>query len=168
MARPGAVLVSAPIPAALDALIGLIASEPDHNGLLVGTAPGLEGVQIFDGPVLSGVDSDALGLGISIEDVSAASGEERPGFGDRRTESHDITGLVQSSTGGVDIGTPRARAYELLDALRAVLVANRDVGGTCDWARLVRSTYRPVQVADGCLVLIEFAIRVDATRFEGA
>lgn len=161
--------MSAPVAAALDALLALVASPLDRNGLRFGTAAGLEEVQVFDGPVLSDVEiGDALALGLAIEDISAAYGEERPGYGDRREESHSVTGLVQSSSGGVDIATSRQRAYALLDALRTVLVANRDLGGVCDWARLIRSTYRPVQTPDGCLVLIEFAIRVDATRFEGA
>lgn len=161
--------MSAPVAAVLDALVALVAGPADGNGVRVGTATGLEGVQVFDGPPLNDPDiGDALALGLSIEDVSAASGEERPGWGDRRIESHSVTGLVQSSSGGVDVSASRLRAYALLDALRAVLVANRDLGGVCDWARLVRSTYRPVQTPDGCLVLIEFAIRVDATRFEGA
>jgi hypothetical protein len=161
--------VSAPVAAALDAMLALVAAAPDENGARVGTATGLVGVQVFDGPPLSDVEvGDALALGLSIEDVSAALGDERPSWGGRRSESHDITGLVQSSSGGVDIAASRARAYELLGAVRAVLGANLDLGGVCDWARLVRTTYRPVQVADGSLVLIEFTIRVDATRFEGA
>ncbi|OJY47600.1 MAG: hypothetical protein BGP03_33245 [Pseudonocardia sp. 73-21] len=162
-------VVSEPVAAVLDAMLALIAAPADGSGVRAGTAPGLEGVQVFDGPPLGEVEvGDALALGLSIEDVSAASGEERPGWGGRRTESHVVAGLVQSSTGGVDVAVSRVRAYQLLDALRAVLVANLDLSGTCDWARLVRSTYRPVQTAGGCLVLIEFAIRVDATRFEGA
>lgn len=161
--------MSAPVTAALDALVTLVAGPADGNGVRVGTASGLEGVQVFDGPPLNDPDvGDALALGLSIDDVSAALGDERPSWGGRRTESHLLTGLVQSSSGGVDIATSRARAYALLDAFRAVLVANLDLSGTCDWARLVRTTYRPVQTGDGCLVLIEFAIRVDATRFEGA
>lgn len=161
--------MSAPVAAALDALLGLV-SEVDANGVRVGlAAAGFGGVQVFDGPPLNDPDvGDALALGLAIEDISAAYGDERPGFGDRRIESHSVTGLVQSSTGGVDIAASRARAYELHDALRAVLVANRDLDGLCSFARLIRSTYRPVQTPDGCLVLIEFAIRVDATRFEGA
>lgn len=161
--------MSAPVAAALDALLGLV-SEVDTNGVRVGLASaGFGEVQVFDGPPLADQEiGDALALGLAIEDISAAYGDERPRFGERREESHSITGLVQSSSGGVDISASRARAYELHDALRDVLVANRSLDGAWDFARLIRSTYRPVQTPDGCLVLIEFAIRVDATRFEGA
>jgi hypothetical protein len=157
-----------PVAAALDAILALVAAPPDKNGVRVGTAAGLEGVTVYDGPPLADVEmGDALALGLSIEDISAAQGDETPTWGGTRDESHDVTGLIQSASGDVDLSTQRARAYELLAALRAVLIANRDLGGVCDWARLIRSTYRPIQGLDGSLALIEFTVRVDARRFEG-
>lgn len=173
MARPGCAgaLVNAdPMPAVLDALVELVAPGQDGtSGIRTATAPGLEGVQVFDGPPLGDLEiGDALALGTSMFMDLPAVATEHVGYGGRRTDSFLISGLLQSSTGEVNLAIPRGRAYELLAVFRALIAANLDLGGSCDWARMARHTYRAAQTSSGAIALIEFAIRVDATRFEGA
>lgn len=155
---------------ALDAMVALCASGPILGVVRAGTAPGLEGVNVFDGPPLGDVDQvGALALGVSMyPDLSAAIDDERPGYGGRRSETFLISGLAQASTGEVDLSIPRRRVYAVLAAFRVQLVEHPDLDGACDWARLARHTYRPVQTERGAIAQLEFTVRVDATRFEGA
>lgn len=152
-----------PAPACIQALLDLI-GPADAAGVRVGVAE-LDGVRVFDGPPLADVDDpDVIALGLSIfEGAVPVQGATRHGFG-ASTEVFVLTGLTQSWSGEVGMATPRARAYELLTLLGALLDRNRDLGGVCDWARIARHTYRPVQAPSGALALIEFAIQVDATR----
>lgn len=159
-----------PLEDVMSALLALVCVQ-DENGPLIGTAAGLEGVQVFDGPALTTVEvggPGVLAVGLSLEEAAAAFGDDTPGWGGRREVSYDLGCVVQVATGDTDMAPPRAAVLGLFEAFRAVLVENEDLGGVCTRARVASWRYQPVQVPDvGALALIEFTVRVDATRFEG-
>jgi len=160
--------MSEPVDDAVNAILGLLGPAPDANGVRTATAAGVAGWQVFDGPPLADIENpDVIGVGLAVEGGAAAVGETRREIGGRHVESFTVSCAVQSWSGDTAMSGMRVRAYGGFRAVRDVLVANRDLGGVCDWARVVRHTYRPVQGPDGALALIDFAIRVDATRFEG-
>lgn len=150
--------------AALLQLVGPAAAD----GVRYGTGA-LAGVRVFDGPTLADVDDvDVLALGLGIDELAASTGVTRPGWGNDRTETFDVAGLVQSISGEVDMAPRRARAFVLFDAFRSLLVADPTIGGTCMRAYLARWAYRPEQGPAGSSAVVTFAVRVDARRFEGA
>lgn len=156
-----------PAPQCIENLLSRLGPE-DADGVRMGVGEFAD-VRIFDGPPLADIENpDVIAIGLSIEDIAAAQGETVHGWGGQRQEPFVLTGLTQSWSGEVAMAARRARVYELLRLLGVVLKTDQTLGGACDWARIVRHTYRPVQTPSGALALIEFAIRVDATRFEGA
>lgn len=155
-----------PVVEVLDALLELV-GPADADGVRYGTGA-LANVRVFDGPSLADLeDLDVLALGLGVDQVAAGTGATRPGWGTDRTETFDVTGLAQSVSGEVDMSARRARAFELLDAFRSLLVADPTIGGTCMRAYVARWAYRPEQGPAGSSAVVTFAIRVDARRFEG-
>ena len=155
-----------PVVDVLDALLELC-GPVDVDGVRYGTGR-LAAVRVFDGPSLADVeDLDIAALGLGIDQVAAAAGATRPGYGNDRAETFDVGGLVQSVSGETDMTPRRARAFELLDAVRSLLVADPTVGGKCMRAFVARWAYRPEQSVDGSSAVVTFTIRVEARRFEG-
>lgn len=135
------------------------------------TAPQLAGVRVCDGPPVSGIqEPDVVALGTALVDlVPSAVGQGRRDFGGGRLESFDMACLAQSLSGDVTaLPAVRARAYDLVDAVAAVIDADRSLGEVCMDAQVVRVAYRPViDEKSGVLALIEFTVRVEARRFGG-
>lgn len=155
-----------PVVDVLDALLQLC-GPADAAGVRYGTGQ-LAGVRVFDGPSVADVeDLDIAALGLAIVQVAAAAGTTRPGYGSDRIETFDVGGLVQSVSGDTDMTPRRVRAFELLDAVRSLLVADPTVGGKCMRAFVARWGYQPEQSVDGSSAVVTFTIRVDARRFEG-
>lgn len=151
-----------PAPAAIDALLKLLRSEQT----LVYQVNGVDTrVRVDDGmPVADLDDPDAIGIGLSLDEVAATSDTR---FDLRGGEDRfDISCVVQSWTGDVEAPAPRSRAFELLDIVRDVLAAHQNLGlpGLVIDARLSRWSYRPTQDATGVAALIDFTVRVHARR----
>jgi hypothetical protein len=154
-----------PAPAVIDALYArCVAATP------------LTGVRLFDGPPLEEdpplsepEDNDVVAVGLSLVPLLAvASGERRAGWGEDRTERFDLACLAQSfSDDPQTLPAARLRTFTLLDAVGTLLDTDPTLGGACDRAQLATWSYRPLQLDIGVLAIVDFAIRVDATRFEG-
>lgn len=136
-------------PAVLDALVaGLTTAVPD--------------VQVTDGqPIVTADDVICVGFG----------GEGEPAVESTRTreqltlepdrESYDITCLASSWTGATAVRPVRARAYELLEAVAAYLLANPRVGGVLS-ARLSAERLIQEQTENGAAATVQFTVHVDA------
>lgn len=150
------------------ALVDLVALPADDNGVRMGALPALADVQVFDGPTPDEVDAVvALGVGVAVGDVTAADGTETPSWGGREDVSFDVGCVAEAWSGEVDRAGPRAAVVGVLEAVRSALVENEDLGGVCTRAYLAGWRYSPVPTDRGSMALMEFTVRVDATRFEG-
>jgi hypothetical protein len=150
--------MSHPIPAVVDALVAAVRA-----------APAFDGVRVDDGPPVRGREqADAIAIGFDVQDVTPARGATTHGYGGRRQESYGLSCSIDSVIGDpAGLPSRRLRAYELLDAMHALLAANDTLGGACSRAQITRHTYRPYQDEEVAGVLIEFGVQVDATRFLG-
>lgn len=146
---------SHPAPAAIAALADLVrlAAPP--------------GVQVDDGEPVADLDvPDAIGIGIDVGDVASASATVEYAAASEQ-QPFDVACLVQSASGDTDLATVRARAFELLDVVGAVLAASPDLGlpGVVWDARIPGWSLRSVRLREkGVLAVIEFPVRINAYR----
>lgn len=148
-----------PVPETIDALLALWRAEPELGG---------GKVRVDDGPPVDGIDvGDALGVGLGVQDATGSQVATSYGYGSRE-HGFDVTCVAQSWSGDTDLAAVRTRVYEMLGAAQRALDLFRDLGGVVDWARVTRHTYRGTRDEAGALALIEFTVRVDAHRDEGA
>lgn len=146
-----------PVPAAVEALVQLLRD-----------APALAGVRVEDGPPPNDLDErDSIGVGLLTEDVEVAASELRRRVGST-DEVFEVLCVAQCWSGD-DLGWPpvRRRAYDLVDAVAAVLVAAPQLGvaGQVTVARLTRTAYRPERTSQGeAMAVVEFTVVVDAYR----
>jgi hypothetical protein len=143
-----------PAPAAIAAI---------YNRLRV--APELAGVRVDNGPQVGGIDvNDVIAVGVTVVDAPTAASDPVYGLGSV-SETFDVECAIQSWSGDTDIQPRMERAFELLDAVAAVLAQDPHLGLPEQvWdARIARWQYQPMQ-DDGALALIEFAVRVSADR----
>lgn len=143
------------VPDALDALVAALQA-----------APGLAGVAIFDGPVVTAsgqLEAVMVGLG-DQEDPTAVEGQNtREGLAaapDR--EQYGIRCAAIVCDPGGDISAARRRAYQLLGVVGGVLAADQRLGGTVMIAQLGSSTLSQDQDETGALATIAFTVEVDA------
>lgn len=152
-----------------DRLMAWASSTPDALDALVAAfraAPGLAGVEVFDGPVVTDSgqqEAVTVGLG-DQEDPTAVEGQNaREGLAaapDR--EQYTIRCAVIVRDGGGNIAPARRRAYELLGEIGGVLAADQRLGNTVMIAQLGSWSLAQEQDAKGALVTLAFNVDVDA------
>lgn len=155
-----------------DAMTGLLAlvcpDGPDRNGVMLATATGLEGVRVLEGQQINDpTEDELLGIGLAIEEAADAFGDDVQGWGRRRDTTYQLGCLVQVASGDTEMGPRRRRVLELLDAFRALLLADETVGGSCTRAWLDSWRYQGEQSSNGSTALVQFTVAVNAVRFEG-
>lgn len=158
-------MLTHPVPAAMDAFLARLRATSRLDYLVDGVPAR---VRVDDGPPIRGLDDpDAIGIGMTVQDVQAAQGTVQHGYGSR-TEQFDVSCAIDSWTGNPDdLASRRVRAYELLAVVTSELAEDPTLAGTVIWARITRHTYRPYTGEDGAGVLLEFAVRMDAETDEG-
>jgi hypothetical protein len=147
---------SSTVPAALTALLAALEA-----------APGLEGVDVRDGPVVSstaaaeavivgwyGQAGDELAVESAITQEGMAAQPDREQFVIR------CAALVLN--GSTDMTAPRARAYELLAACGAAVAADRTLAGTVMSAYVASHSLLQEQRQNGALATVEFGVACDA------
>lgn len=165
-----------PIPATIDALVATWSTHP--NLAYLDERGRRRHLQVTDGPPLAGSDEPRyLIVGVGSQTFAstgspfagAQAAESRAGFGHggRRTIPVEVACQLAVWTGDVEMAVVRAEVFVVLEALGAILAADRTLGGVVDWARILRANYQPAQSPDGAVALIDFAVQAEATRFEG-
>lgn len=142
-----------PIDDAIVAIVALLRAQPE-----------LASVRIEDGPPPTGIsEPDAIGVGVSTEDVEAGSTTTSRAMGSE-SEPIDIRCVTQSWSGETDFAPLRRRALELVEIVRRLL-PQLVIPGVMS-ARVVRRSYRPLPAMGGepPMALVEFTVRVDAYR----
>lgn len=143
------------LPAAMDALLQRFA-----------TAPELDGVKVYDGPVIDGSSAlEALTVGYAGEDEpTAADGQSaREGLGaDRSHEEYTVRCAIEVLNGSDDAPAARRRAFELLGVVGGVLAADPRLGGAVMSAQVGTWTLAQAQTPQGAFVTLPFEIDVDA------
>lgn len=147
---------SSTVPAALTAL--LTAME---------AAPGLEGVDVRDGPVVSstaaaeavivgwyGQAGDELAVDGTITQEGLAAQPDR--------EQYVIRCAALVLNGSADMTAARARAYELAAACGAAVAADRTLGGIVMSAYVTSQSLLQQQREKGALATVEFGVGCDA------
>lgn len=161
-----------PVPVAID---GLLAEIVGLGAALGGAVPDpaptgpLAGVRLDDGDGGEFAEVEAVAVGLSTQEVSAADDQRTPRL---RSDEHrfDILCTLQVRSGDSTPTTPaqlRTRAFALLDVIAARLDALKNLGRPEVFlsVRLDRSSYvQGVNEHGEELALIEFAIRVEAYR----
>ena len=142
--------MSAPVPAALDAIVSALAAVPE-----------LSGVQVVDGPSLEWAQGDRIEVGSAADGPAAEAVEGPAGLGSRRS-AVDVYCVAVSWTGDVAVKPRRDRAYQILDAVRGELRRDQTLSGRVARAQLVSDSYVADQTGQGLLVAVEFTVRVDA------
>lgn len=155
-----------PVPATIDALLALWRGAPSLAYDVDGTPVALRvddtvALEDFDEPRWLVVGTGAQG---AAGGVQATTGF---GLADRAYELEVVSELHVWS-GATDPAAVRSQAFAVLDELARLLALTPDLGGVVEWARVSRSTYTPMHDGAGTKALIEFTVRVDARRFEGA
>lgn len=157
-----------PLDDALVAILAMVATTRDDNGVRMGALPGIEDALIFDGPALELPDQGrALALGVAGDEAATAFGNDTPSWGGRREVSYDLSCVAESWSGEVDMAPRRAQALALFEVVRAAIAADESLGGACTRAYVASWSYIAAQPPEGASAQIPFTVRVDATRFEG-
>lgn len=148
-----------PVPLAARALFELVeaAAEPHREHLRVDFGDPGE----FEEP-------DAISIGLSIRAPESIAGSGRRGLG-MEFLPYDI-GCTAQSWGGDDNETPAlarmVRVFELVDLVRDVCRAHRDLGLTRQVreASVTREAYSQIPMERGELALVEFVVHIEAYR----
>ena len=144
------------VPGVLDALVAAFQATP-----------GLEGVRVFDGPVVSqAAPKEALCVGFSGDPTEPAvvQGQmQREGMvAAPSREQYSVQCAASVLNGSGDISAARRRAYELFAAAGAALAVDPTLGRTVLSAQPGAATLAQDQTTDGALATVAFAVDVDA------
>lgn len=144
------------IPDAVDALVAAFRA-----------APGLSGVKVFDGPVVTAsgqMEAVTVGDVGDQEDPTAVEGQNtREGLAATRDrEQYTIRCAVLVLNGAGDASAARRRAYQLLGEIGEVLAADQRLGGAVMIAQLGSSTLSQDQDETGATATVAFNVEVDA------
>lgn len=144
------------VPDALDALVAAFRA-----------APGLEGVRVFDGPVVTqAAPMEALCVGFSGDPTEPAAAQvesAREGLSVARSrEQYPVQCAASVLNGKGDISAARRRAYELYAVAGAVLAADPTLGRTVLSAQPGGGSLVQDQTPDGAVVTVAFAVDIDA------
>lgn len=140
------------IPRVIDYLLDLLRNHSD-----------MEGVQIEDGPPLQRPDAAALIVvgWVPEEGETVTWGSSPTALDDSEGESFSLQGLVSyldSSDTPDAMKNARDQADALLERLRALIKANRRLGGAVNRSELVTVGASPDQSEDGAEWAIRWAI----------
>jgi hypothetical protein len=138
----------------------------DRLVTLLPTLPGWYGVDVFDGPTVTGdAPTDYASVGYVQLEGSAGSYEfERHSDGWGTTELGAVRCEVVTAAGDTDIVGARARAFALIDALEASIRADQTLGvlPTASTCRLVVDVL-PAQTTAGAVQRLAFTVEYTAT-----
>lgn len=139
-------------------------------------APGLEGVEVYDGPAVSdSTATAAVCVGFAGERmnrtgaypetaepaVEVTADQAGLAAGDQ-AEQYTIRNMLAVLDGGGDMTAARARAYSLLNAAADAVTADKTLGGAVAWARPGTHSLTQEQANRGAVVTIVFEVLVDA------
>lgn len=129
--------------------------------------PALAGVTVFTGPPVGDPSSgDYLFVGDDSDPESDTISTFEQEWVDmahtRRAETGEIICAMVSDSGDTDILTRMMRAFTLLSACEADLVADPTLGGVVAMAELVIGQHRPIQNASGAASVVPFTVRYGA------
>ena len=147
-------MATSSVPAALGALV---AGLPG--------APGLAGVDVFDGPPTTGENPDYICIGHDPTDpLNAVEAEQVPAsLGNRaREESYEILCSLAAWSGDDVMATRRVRAMELFAAVEAWLRTNITLGGTVRTAQISSYSLLQEQTEEGASAGLRFRIACSA------
>jgi len=138
-------------------------------------SPALEGVEVYDGPVVS--ESKALAailVGFTGETMSRTGAypvAEQPEVEVTATleglavtpsrESYPIRNLLAVLNGAKNITAARTRAYSLLGGIGDAIKTDRKLGGAVALARLGDHTLKQEQTAKGALITVIFEVQCE-------
>ncbi|MEU2313147.1 hypothetical protein ACFWFS_00300 [Streptomyces albidoflavus] len=145
------------VPAAVDALLAIL-----------GDSPALELVHIQDGPPASGQATDRHRLYIGWSPGADHSVDLQQSFATvgarRRDEEFSIPCYAESRAGDKDMALRRARVFEIVATVEAVLRASDaapaapTLGGTVLWSELTAGALDQVQDSEGSLAGLAFTV----------
>ena len=129
-------------------------------------APALSGVDVRDGPVVTGsaaLEAVLVGWNGRADDTLAADASVNPEvFGDADDrELFTIRCAAMVLNGQNDLAAARARAYALHAACGAVVRADRRLGGTVGDSHMGPHSLRQTQTPDGTVATVAFTVACD-------
>lgn len=134
------------------------------DALVAALKVALPGVEVVDGQPTSAElnDPDVLLVGFSPSRTAVEVEQTRSDLGGtRRAETLSIACLASSWRGETDMSAVRAKAVEIVDAVRAALAANRSLDGAVRRAELgFGMSLDQAQTADGATSALDFTIQV--------
>ena len=147
-------MATSTIPAAIAALV---------SGLPGAT--GLTGVDVHDGPPMTGEAPDYVCIGFDpVEPLTAVEGDQVPAsLGNRaREESYEIVCSLAAWSGDTAMSARRARAMQLLAAIEAWLRTNITLGGAVRTAQIASYSLLQEQTDQGASAGVRFRIACSA------
>lgn len=145
------------VPNAIDALVQAFTTTPE-----------LDGVAVYDGPVVTQAGKlEAITVGFNGDETPGASAVDgqssREGLAiGRDREQYTIQCSASVLNGSGDISAARRRAYELYGLVGGVLAADQRLGGAVMTTQLGAARLVQDQTADGAVATVEFGIDCDA------
>lgn len=141
-----------------DAIDGLLAA-------LRGSAA-LDGVAVFDGPVVSGstaMEVITVGYTGGEDEDSVDATEAIAGLSVQQSRERYVVRCAASvRNGSADMTAARTRAYELLGYIGHALAADKTLGGAVMKATLGAHVLRQAQDSRGAVATVVFEVAVDA------
>lgn len=124
----------------------------------------LLGVTIYDGPpVSSAPDADLITVGDDADpssDAASAFEQEWANLShSRRSERGEIVCATVAQNGSTALVSTRARAFELLAACEAALLADPTLGDLAFTTELISGSSKPIQNNRGTAVVVPFTVR---------
>lgn len=154
-------MATSAVPAAITALVQILAEAPGLAGVTVIDGPPAEDMSAEDLVIVGWASGDDQGSAESVQDFAYAGARTRD-------EEFTISGWLESWTGDEDTAARRDRAYELLavleDALRATAAQPEapTLLGTVQWAHLTRHRLTQTFTDSGVRVGIAWTVSCQA------
>jgi hypothetical protein len=148
------------VPAALAALVERLRCSP----ALAGPTDSDPAVRVEDGPWLDRPsEPDVIVIGWTPDEGQAVELTHTYDMGSGG-ESYDVVCLASSWSGDTDLAARRARADELVEAVRIELRADQTLGGVVTHAEITSQSWDQYQTSNGCEVPVQFTVHVEASR----
>lgn len=157
-----------PVPGLIAALVGLWSVAPTLRYELNGTEVPLT---VRHGSLARGDDDPrTLVVGDGAQYVGGVAQNIRRFEPAGVVDQVDVTCELRVWQGDTDAGAPQRvceLGFDVLDELERLVAVDATLGGAVGWARITRSAYR-LDAETGTTAVIEFLVRADARRPEGA
>jgi hypothetical protein len=136
-------------------------SAPGVIDAMVTAFADITDLSVIDGPAPDPGPNDLLQVAVGPQAVQD-SPEHEPGLGLAQIERYTVNNRLWSRRGSGTYKERRDAVDAFLGQIKAVLDADKTLGGACMWAQIGRGNWTPLYAGSGKCYMLDFGIDVRA------